>query len=86
MNVLLSLLMLEQVAAKDAAMEQLQKQINDIVLELNVLKEQQALQAGKLQIQKSNTKGEKKHWGVFSFLFTTGWRLPETDTLISETE
>lgn len=56
----LSLPMLEQVKqAKDAAVEQLQKQINDIVLELNVLKEQQALQAGKLQIQKSNMKGKK---------------------------
>lgn len=51
MNVHVSLPMLEPVAAKNAAMEQLQKQINDIVLELNVLKEQQALQAGKLQTQ-----------------------------------
>lgn len=31
---------------KDAAIEQLQKQINDIVNELNLLKEQQALQTG----------------------------------------
>lgn len=31
---------------KDSAIEQLQKQINDIVQELNLLKEQQALQAG----------------------------------------
>ncbi|XP_032391240.1 tetranectin [Etheostoma spectabile] len=36
--------LLESDTAKDAAVEQLQKQINDIVQELNLLKEQQALQ------------------------------------------
>lgn len=40
--------MLEPAAAKDAAIEQLQKQIDNIVQELNLLKEQQALQTGKL--------------------------------------
>ncbi|KAF1381785.1 hypothetical protein PFLUV_G00157600 [Perca fluviatilis] len=36
--------LLESDTAKDAAIEELQKQINDIVQELNLLKEQQALQ------------------------------------------
>lgn len=39
-------LLLETEKQKDTAIEQLQKQINDIVHELNVLKEQQALQTG----------------------------------------
>lgn len=39
-------LLLEPEKQKDAAIEQLQKQINDIVIELNLLKEQQALQTG----------------------------------------
>lgn len=33
---------------KDAAIEELQKQIDNIIMELNLLKEQQALQTGKL--------------------------------------
>lgn len=37
---------LEVEKQKDPTIEQLQKQINDIVQELNLLKEQQALQAG----------------------------------------
>lgn len=50
LNFLVSLVLLESDATKDAAVEQLQKQINDIVQELNLLKEQQALQTGKLAI------------------------------------
>lgn len=76
MNVHLSLPLLEPVAAKNAAMEQLQKQINDIVLELNVLKEQQALQAGKLQIQKSNMKGEKSTKGCSTSSLPQGGGCP----------
>lgn len=38
---------LESDTTKDSAIEELQKQINDIVQELNLLKEQQALQTGK---------------------------------------
>ena len=43
MNVLVFLV--ESDTAKDSAIEELQKQINDIVQELNLLKEQQAPQA-----------------------------------------
>lgn len=38
----------ESDTTKDAAIEKLQKQINNIVQELNLLKEQQALQTSKL--------------------------------------
>lgn len=48
LSVLSSPVILEPAAAKDAAIEQLQKQIDNIVQELNLLKEQQALQTGKL--------------------------------------
>lgn len=44
---------LEVEKPKDPAIEQLQKQINDIVQELNLLKEQQALQAGIRSTKKS---------------------------------
>lgn len=47
LNFLMSLV-LEADTTKDADIEELQKQINDIVQELNVLKEQQALQTGTL--------------------------------------
>lgn len=43
---------LELEKPKDPAIEQLQKQINDIVQELNLLKEQQALQTGELHLQR----------------------------------
>lgn len=43
---------LDSEATKDAAIEELQKQINDIVEELNLLKEQQALQRGTTEISK----------------------------------
>lgn len=46
MNFLVSQVLLESDTAKDAAVEELQKQIDDIVQELNLLKEQQALQTG----------------------------------------
>lgn len=39
---------------KDAAIEELQKQINDIVEELNHLKERQALQTGRTEVGKQN--------------------------------
>lgn len=42
---------LEAAPAKDAAVEQLQKQIDNIVQELNLLKEQQALQTGEFPSQ-----------------------------------
>lgn len=44
-------LCLKSDAPKDAAVAELQKQIHDIVQELNLLKEQQALQTGELQPQ-----------------------------------
>lgn len=45
---ILCLVLLVTETTKDAAVEQLQKQIDNIVQELNLLKEQQALQTGKL--------------------------------------
>lgn len=41
------LMLFDSEATKDAAIENLQKQIDDIVQELNILKEHQALQTGK---------------------------------------
>lgn len=42
-------------ATKDTAVEQLQKQIDNIVQELNLLKEQQALQTGELHCRKARS-------------------------------
>lgn len=44
------MVLVESETTKDPAIEDLQKQINDIVQELNLLKEQQALQTGKTEI------------------------------------
>lgn len=49
-------MILEAAPAKDAAVEQLQKQIDNIVQELNLLKEQQALQTGEFPSQLPLTK------------------------------
>lgn len=47
----------EAAPAKDSAVEQLQKQIDNIVQELNLLKEQQALQTGEFPSQLRLKKG-----------------------------
>lgn len=64
-----SLVILEAAPAKDAAIEQLQKQIDNIVQELNLLKEQQALQTGDFTLQLTLTKESMQ-----TFFFSTTLR------------
>lgn len=47
-------MLLESDTTKDAAIQELQKQINDIVQDLNVMKEQQALQTSKSHFNKAS--------------------------------
>lgn len=50
--------------SKDAAVVELQKQIKDIVQELNLLKEQQALQTGEFsfRLAGNNSKMSRNIW------------------------